>query len=402
MSIRFAFDEIDTVLTDRDADVFGHISNPHEDIIDAIEQRRPDYLKGDLSRDGSATVSYFTGQFEVLPATETELGTVRGSRTVFGDLSGREIKDIPYLTIDFDDRPATLDEAFQKMRAVRQFFGWMIGYAPRWREVSVFTFPRVDDGYRADDEGNRDVGLEVFSPIEWQSAYYDERNRGWPGALIDLSREPEHFANTMREWLRRNRDGRREGANAKFFKSMPGIGTADAADGICSAANMFDLLPAEDKPSMPSLSAHVDSILRGARMRIRELDDLDTEEREEVLSGIGRIRAHVGLRDIIERRANVVLEHAGEERLPNIQDVVRAAVICRNYYTHGTEVAGIDCTDMSVVMFLTRTLEVIYGVSELIQCGWDVEKWFDKPGMSHPFEKYMNSYRRHLTMAGLA
>ena len=44
------------------------------------------------------------------------------------------------------------------------------------------------------------------------------------------------------------------------------------------------------------------------------------------------------------------------------------AIDCRNHYVHGNP-AKLDYE--SVLDFLTNTLEFVYGVSELIECGWD-------------------------------
>ena len=107
---------------------FGLIHNPDDEIVDAILRKRPDYLHGDLVR-GQAMVSYFTGDYELLPRTQTVLGTISASRIVHTGSLG-PVNDTPYITIDFDDAPTTVEGAWGKMREVRQFFAWMMGYAP--------------------------------------------------------------------------------------------------------------------------------------------------------------------------------------------------------------------------------------------------------------------------------
>lgn len=81
------------------------------------------------------------------------------------------------------------------------------------------------------------------------------------------------------------------------------------------------------------------------------------------------------LRDIGEHRATVVLDHFGEDKLAHLVEDIRLAVQCRNYYTHGPGDAktddAIDFSNYDVVGFLTETLEFIYGMSELLLCGWD-------------------------------
>ena len=402
--IQFTFEEIDAILTNTGFDTFGHIDRPDDELIDVIERKRPDFQKGDLSRDGSAMVSYFTGKFNVLPKTETALGTIRTSRALYTDAVGREMKDKPYVTIDFDDQPATLDVAFGKMRAVRQFFAWIIGYAPRWEDVRVFTSNRVEAGCRVDDSGHPDRGLEVFSPIEWRSAYYDNDNNFQGDATIDASLEPDRFADVMKKWLERDVDAKRRSANARFFGSMPGMVKKTVEDGICAAANTFDLLPTSDKPRSPLIAKETKNVLAEAGRRIRKLENVSDAERQEVLSQLGRIRAYVSLRQVIESKAKIVLERVGEERLPNMDKVIRAAVLCRNHFTHGSGDGGandVDFSDPSTVLFLTRTLQFIYGASELLTCGWDLVNWLNGTRTYHPFGWYIHGYQTQLTRTGL-
>ena len=220
--IRFTFDEIDEILSNKGLGTFGYIANPNQEIIDAIEQNKPNYRKDTLRTDGSAMVSYFTGDYEILPRVETVLGTVGFSRVLHADFYGRNMRDEPYITIDFDHEPVTLNAAFAKMREVRQFFAWIIGRVPRWKGIRVFTSTLNDMLYRVDDDGLPDAGLEVFAPIEWHVAdYATDYTPGWD-MLIDASREPDHFADVMRKWLERNNDERRKRSNAIFYGSLLG------------------------------------------------------------------------------------------------------------------------------------------------------------------------------------
>ena len=101
--------------------------------------------------------------------------------------------------------------------------------------------------------------------------------------------------------------------------------------------------------------------------------------REDVLNALGRIRANRRLRDIVEHRADVVLAHYGADKLQKLKDVARLAVKCRNYYMHGPDdlaPGDVDYANHETVVFLTETLEFIYGASELLLCGWDSSKSF--------------------------
>ena len=176
--------------------------------------------------------------------------------------------------------------------------------------------------------------------------------------------------------MNRNDNSQRGSANARFFGCFPGTINRELEDGIVSAANTFDLLPDEDKPSADPLPGDVLEILRDARRRVKG-HMLPGTRREDVLNALGFIRRNKRLRDIVEYRAEIIREHFGRDRLTQLENVINLAVKCRNYYTHGPgdqESGDADFTDVETVFFLTRTLEFIYGTSELLYCGWDPAK----------------------------
>ncbi len=359
---------------------FGRLLDPDESILNAIERTRPDHLKGKFVK-GKAMVSYFTGDWYFLPRFRTVLGTVHVGRSMRIDFSGRSMEDTPRITVDFDDDPTTLEGAWEKMREIRQFFGWMMGYAPRWKDVLVFVSPPDEDGYRADPDGD----LEVFGPNEWNEAPGGARRSG---TLIDASQCPAHFMEVMEKWLERNSDAKRKSANARFFSCFAGTSSRAIEDGIVSAANTFDLLPNQDKPEAQPLSEDVMDILTDASRKAK-CSMPPGAQRQDVLNALGRIRGNKRLRDIVEYRAEIVLNHFGRDSLKQLGEVIALAVKCRNYYTHGPGDRDIDYT-AEVVLFLTETLEFIYGASELLLCGWDPARSMRDEG--HPLGDYIKSY----------
>ena len=363
---------------------FGHLYNPDEAILDAIEMKRPKHLKGKFVK-GKAMVSYFTGDWDFLPRSETVLGAVHVGRMMQIDFFGRRMEDTPRITVDFDDDPTTLEGAWEKMREIRQFLAWMMGYVPAWKNVVVFTSRLAEDGFPADPDGR----LEVFGPNEWTKVPKGARECG---TLIDASRHPDHFMEVMQKWLKRNSDARRKSANARFFGCLPSMASRGVEDGIVSAANTFDLLPSEDKPKFPPLPDNIEKVLKDASRKIRSYMDAGTQ-REDILNALGRLRKNKRLRSIVEHRAEVVLDHFGRDRLRQLRDVIRLSVTCRNYYTHGPDDLNsddVDYADFDTVLFLTETLEFIYGASELLICGWDPARSLRDE--SHPLGGYVGSY----------
>ena len=279
------------------------------------------------------------------------------------------------------------------MRQVRQFFAWMMGYAPAWKDVLVFTSKLNDDGIRT--AGGR---LEVYGPNEWREVPGSTRRYG---SLIDAAQNPGHFMEVMKKWLERNSDERRKSANARFFGCFKGTTDRAIEDGIVSAGNTFDLLPKEDKPEAKPLPDDVVQILKDASKMIRKIM-VTHPAKNDVLTTLGDIRAKKSLRKIVEHRAGVVLGHFGEDKLKDLEKVIRLAVKCRNHYTHGPETQNkdnVDFSDAGVVDFLTRSLEFIYCASELLLCGWDpttaaADAW-------HPIEGYVKYYDQNRAVLGL-
>lgn len=392
--IQFTLEGIESsVFADERFKKFGVIPAPDDDIIEVIKQKRPDYLEGDFVK-GQAMLFYFTGEWEVLPRHETVVGSVSVRRTMQGDLWGLKIEDTLVIEIDFDDGPTTLEGAWKKMKEVRQFFAWMMGYAPAWKDVLVFTSKLNEDGIRADAGGR----LEAYGPKEWTAVPESTKRYG---SLIDATRNSGHFLKVMAKWLERNSDEKRRNANARFFGCLQGTTNRVIEDGIVSAGNTFDLLPSVDKPKASPLPDDVVKILEDASEMIGTV--MGTHPAlNDVLTTLGYIRANKSLRETVIHRAGDVLKHFGEGKLRDLEKVIRLAVICRNHYTHGPRDKNpnnVDFSDYRVVLFLTRTLEFIYCASELLSCGWDSK--MSAADAWHPIGGFVQSYDRSRTALGL-
>ena len=137
--MRFAFDDFHILLDDPQSRyAFGSIVDPDPRIIEAIEEHKPSYAPG-LDEADTSWVFYFNGKYDVWPVAQTVLGSIGALRDLHVTMSGgTNVSDAPYMNLDFDDKPVTLDGAVEKMNTVRQFVAWIIGYAPKWKDVRVF------------------------------------------------------------------------------------------------------------------------------------------------------------------------------------------------------------------------------------------------------------------------
>ncbi len=346
---------------------FVRLRNPDQSVLDAINRTKPEYQKRELTK-GQAMVAYFTGEWRYLPEFETVLGTVSIVGSVKSDGISPSNVEEPRISIAFGETPVTIGEAWKKMRRVRHFFAWMMGYAPRWRDVKVFVMSDPEDELQAVCE------LLVFGPNESKTGWDPEKSgytRMNAGA-IDAARYPDRFISVMQQWLERDADPARKRANDQFFGCLPGTPSNIALEAeIVTAANAFDLLPEVDKPPRQPLPEALLNIVEDALSKAKACPH--SEQREAVVNALARISRNGPLRQCVEARADIVLEHFEEEALKHLKSDVAHAVRCRNYHTHGsnrTGPAGIDYADLDAVCFFAKTLQFIYGASELLLCGW--------------------------------
>lgn len=346
-SMRFVFDDFHAMLDDpHSRDAFGRILDPDPRLIEAIEE-----YKGsgnpNLGEHGKPWVFYCNGKDEVLPTVQTVLGSVSAQRIFHVTMSGgTNMSDVRYMQIEFGDEPVTLEHAIQKMNDIRQFFAWMVGYAPKWKNVLVFK-----------DEN--DTGFDVFtSNFGGTTSELGTLAGVHTGqTLISPFWQPDHFLKVMRNWLARN--STRARPNRMFFASMRGMFTTVMEDTMCAAANMFDQLPAADRPRRSKKAKMLDV----ARYRYKK---------------------------VIRPRLGRYVE------LPRMEQVVESAINCRHHITHGGakgKTHGVDYSDPKAVMFLSDALRFVYGVSELLDCEWDMERWLPLLFKhNHPFGRFIESY----------
>jgi len=358
--MRFAFDDFHIMLDDPESRyAFGSIVDPDPRIIEAIEEHKPSYAPS-LDEADTSWVFYFNGKYDVLPVARTALGSIGALRDLHVTMSGGTIaSDAPYMNLDFDDKPVTLDGAVERMNTVRQFVAWIIGYAPKWKDVRVFKGKKPSGKHhRIDDDGNPDRGFNVFtSHFGGTAADATRVVTGGGHTLISPSQQPDHFMEVMKNWLTRNSDRARP--NRTFFASTRGMFTTVVEDRMCAAANVFDQLPVSDRPKKSKRA----KMLNVAHHRYRKV-----------------IRPQLG----------------SDFELPRMEDVIESAVSCRKHITHGStkgKTHGVDYSDLGAVGFLTDALRFVYGVAELLECGWDMAHWLQLLfKRDHPFGRFLESY----------
>ena len=105
----------------------------------------------------------------------------------------------------------------------------------------------------------------------------------------------------------------------------------------------------------------------------------------------GRI-GNPSLRDIISHRAGLITAELSQE-LPEMDLVVRQAVLARNRYVHGSKGDFDYDKHPGLRIFLIDTLEFIFLASELVDTGWDIKRWASEIGCAtHPLSRYLLGY----------
>ena len=127
----------------------------------------------------------------------------------------------------------------------------------------------------------------------------------------------------------------------KIFEVPTAIGTVATAaahqnrystDRLIGAANMFDIMPTSACPADVPLTTDLEKARADARQAFKAL--APSAEQESVLSALGRI-GKATLKHKIRKRVELVTRAAGG-KFPDLALVTDQAVVCRNFYVHGS------------------------------------------------------------------
>ena len=292
-------------------------------------------------------VGIYDGSTSDLTVGGTVLGDIEiNSRNVTIPFGEPLKKEGPFIRLSFD-KPISLICAYRRLSSVRHFVGLIIGYVPRLTALDIESM--VDTEH-----------LESFEFL----VPGDRLNRGRTRqasvgiSLLNHVKRQEEFRTVMTKWLRRNQEEHRRDSNARFLGNFGS--TSYNEDRLIGAVNVFDLLP----PSDTCYS-----------------------------NGKGR-----SVSSIIKNKAKSIQAVIGDDTLPNLNWVIDCAVNGRNHYVHGKP-AKVNLRAGSVMIFLTSTMEFIYGVSELLACGWDLGAWLrEDRGGAHPFGSFLRQYGESLAL----
>ena len=368
-------DQAVEIFDDRDA--YGTVFNQSRIVEKIVAMQESDRT---ISVDDWNWVAYYTGKKNVFSADTAIARVSANHRPTFkmGDPAGFGLVKKTDLRLEFQT-PLTVMESLHRVDRTLQFFDLVVGRSLVVSELQIAT-----------ERNDTSDPAHVYA-----TAYVDDYRSpetpepGINTILINPVQEPREFSKVLEGWA--TKDNRWGTARSRLRRVWSG--RSYNVDRLVAAANMFDLLPSDTYGSKPALSEDLDTAKQKARELFRVLPE--SQERNYVLGCLGRIGGWT-LKSKIRHRAESLVNTIGA-LIPNIDDVIREAVALRNDYVHGPS-HGYKQRRRQLV-FLTDSLEFIFLVSDLVDAGWDIEKWFENPKTGgHPFGDYLTSYRANVAM----
>lgn len=327
-------------------------------------------------------IGYFAGRYEVARFTCClgEFFARHRVSTSMGGPNGWRLDGQVAVSLRFDD-PVTFRDAMGRVHTLIRFFEFILGRKQGLKGVEI----------RLHDQDKVERSLEVVEAYAPQAKATRGKRSDSPAprdVLLCTADGAEEFCLIAKNYF--DRDESRLDARIRMAGNIRrGSYTVDR---LVSAANMFDIFPRSAYPAAVPLSDAVVMARDDARKAFKALPD--SIERDSVLSALGRMDEMTLKKKVVAR-----LDASGVlGSFPGLDDVLKEAVNCRNHYVHGSPGKIDYARNHDVTIFLTDALEFVFGVSDLVDCGWSFDRWATgHPQASHPFGAFRLGYREHYT-----
>lgn len=350
-ALTFRFTDIDLLFGDSDS-VGSFLAS--QELSEAVLTAA---RKGAVASPGAKPViSYFDGHVEAW-ALDSEIGKI-SIRNMVTVESARPFTHNLEMSVRFS-APVDLKKSMDYLLLIRQGMSILAGRAQALEGIKL----TVHDPETA-AVGHRLLRLSwSLSPSGPPKSDAPPRPFAFP---LDLRCRSEEFSAVLSKWF-----ARAEAWNwprARYVRSLE-AGQHYSDDRLIAAANMFDLIPDSEYPAPEPLAPEILEAAAQVRALFKGLPD--SIERNSVLGTIARF-GKLSLPKKVICRGDIVLSHLGS-KLPGLQKVLKAAVLCRNHFVHGSD---FDLHRLGAYMHLmTDALEFVFVASELIELGWDARSW---------------------------
>lgn len=376
-TVQFTTDGISSLFYDFDA--FGHVIKPKLVIEDVVKANKLDrnVVIGDRPQ-----VVYFTGKTLVI-AVDTVIGNIRIEHQPSFSLpnpDGVYIKNDMMISLEPPDA-ICLDDIVDSIMVLQRFLTLLSGRKQGVDRIGLSI------GDPAADRGPFDLHWS-FAPTSGEKTAESSQYRPHPGDIpLNAIDHPDEFKMVLQDWIRRDKSWLP--ARVRYTSGLS-KGNQFSTDRLVSAANMFDLLPAEDVPCATELSPDQ---IKARDDALRSFQELPRSiERDSVISALKRMHQPSLPKKVLSRIQ--IIEPLMGRYFPDLPLAAKAAVKLRNIFVHG----GFDEAELVALnehtAFLTETLEFIFAASDLVQAGWDPSRWLeDYHGWGHSFSRYRQRYK---------
>jgi ApeA N-terminal domain 1 len=372
--IHFTATDLTTLFYDFDA--FSRLIDA-KPVIDVVLQERRQLRPVESGE--SPQILYFTGKDNIAEVTTTmgKVSVQHWPRYSMGGPTGVYIKNRIVVSIE-PDQPVTLDEAVDRMYGVACFFSMAAGRNQGIDHIYVTTTVQINNIAQV---------LAIHPTFRWSVTDKTKQRQPHPA---DVPLDPIHhraeFNAVLINWIGRHSSWRI--ARVRYLECIRKANKY-SSERLVAAANMFDILPVDAVPIAAELPDDFAATRDACAAMFRKYPP--GIDRDSALSALGRL-GKPSLPKKIAYRVSIVDSKLGE-RFPDLQFVAGVAVKCRNFFVHGSS-DDIDYPRVEpLVPFLTDALEFIFAASDLIDAGWDAQRWDSNGhGWGHNFARFRSEY----------
>lgn len=318
-------------------------------------------------------LAYFAGRTKFL-STQLPFGKFEVLNSTLHSTSSRDARIEAHIWLQLEfEQPTDLKFCLQRVREIGQFLSIVAGRSQGIERLQI----------EVDGEVNGTLPLDVHWILGPQQSDEEQYMPSWFDMPLDGVRQSEEFASVIQKWFTLDTH---KAARVTLYSCLKD-GNSFTPYRLVAAANLFDLT------SMDSSSAISPELEQAKQECLKILQSAPPSyDRDSAIQGIQRIGSLTLLKKILSR-AQVLHGHF---LLPDLDKILRQAVLFRNYFVHGP---GDTRFKFAIVephrIFLTKTLEFVFTAAELIECGWAASSWHSRGHTDHHwFTRYLSDYER--------
>ncbi|WP_065204255.1 HEPN domain-containing protein [Shewanella woodyi] len=237
-------------------------------------------------------------------------------------------------------------------------------------EISIKTKGDDKDGY-----------FDIYVSTD-----YEEKSDEYFDSLLNMKMGKDYLSKIFQAWF----DSYENKKDARNQLCLTYSSNKYNVDRVVRCANVFDLILDKSKVDLPN---DIKEAKAQARKFFKALPD--SLERQSILQALGRLGTKT-LKHKINERIEIIRVHS-DFAFDELKFIAHQAVDCRNFFVHGGNKKFDYESHFNMVNFFIDTLEFIFVVSDLLECGWKFDAWRKPYIPNHKVGIYLDSYSNKLT-----